>query len=93
MVGLSEPTAAAKKRAVKKRSEKGKKKSSATIKANDFVIIAWDDHHCYKGEPTANKQKLTVSKWNKHGPGAWRFALEQNDSAYYTSCIIFAGLI
>ena len=76
VVGLPEPTAAAKKRAANKRSGKGKKKSGATEKANDFVIIAWDNQYRCKGEPTTTKQKLTVSKWNKHGPGAWRFVLE-----------------
>ena len=70
VVGLPEPTAA------KKRSGKGKKKSSATIKANDFVIIEWGDNYCCKGKPKATKQKLAVSKWNKQGPGAWRFTLE-----------------
>ena len=75
VVGLPEPTAAAKKRAANKRSGKGKK-SSATIKANDFVMIEWGDDYCCKGEPKATKQKLAVSKWNKQGPGAWRFTLE-----------------
>lgn len=75
VVGLPEPTMA-----TKKRSGKGKKKSSAPKKANDIVIIAWDDDYCCEGEPTTTKQKLHFKKWNKHGPGAWRFVLEENGS-------------
>ena len=68
-----------------KRGGKGKKNSTSTkAAANDIVIVKWDteylgiDKETGKQEPDTTSHQLIVSKWNKHGPGAWRFILGED---------------
>ena len=61
---------------------KGKNNITSTkAAANDIVIVKWDkeyleiDNETGKQEPDTTSQRLMISKWNNHGPGAWRFVL------------------
>ena len=57
-------------------SKNGKRTRGDNGSDNDTAIVTWDDEYCVKGGAATTRQKLPKNKWNKHGPGAWRFVLE-----------------
>ena len=57
-------------------SKNGKKTRGASGSDNDSAIVTWGDEYCVKGGAATTRQKLPKNKWNKHGPGTWRFVLE-----------------
>ena len=83
VTGVPEPKAIAR---GGKRGGKGKGKNNTQNVVNDIVIVTWDKEYLGKdkktGElkPATTSQRLMVSKWNKHSPGAWRFVLREDKS-------------
>ena len=62
----------------KTNNTKSKRKANAKVTSNNEVIIRWDAAYLRYGDVNPTRQKLLVSKWNKHDEKSWRFILNEN---------------